>query len=193
MGRHTVRFRCHSCGHCCTEVVCLPTPWDVIRIVRDIQVDPHKFLVFLGADEISEVEDDDPTWLTVRGKKYIMGLRRGAKGCFFLDKKDRTCTIYDSRPLLCRLYPFCHEETRAGKHLGFSLHTDVGCPRHRDGVVPVEPLKALLDEEEGHRRDYEDLVKVFNRREYPGKAPKDFIGLFVEVQSKKKAPKTREN
>ncbi len=190
MGSKSVRFRCHSCGHCCTDVICLPTPWDIVRMVRDIRVDPKKFLDFIKPDEITEVEEDDPTWIKVRNQKYLMGLKRGAKGCFFLDKKDRTCTIYDSRPLLCRLYPFCHEETRDGKHLGFSLHKDVGCPRHRDGVVSVEPLKALLDEEEEHRRDYRDLVEVFNRREYPGKSPKDFISLFVEIQSKTKTPKT---
>jgi len=34
MGRHTVNFTCHSTGHCCKDVICLPTPWDVICITR---------------------------------------------------------------------------------------------------------------------------------------------------------------
>lgn len=187
MGRHTVRFRCHSCGHCCTEVVCLPTPWDVVRMVRDTRISPYKFLEFLKTDEISEVDDDDPSWLNVNGTRYIMALKRGKDGCFFRDKKTSYCIIYESRPLLCRLYPFCHEETRDGKHKGFSLHKDVGCPRHRDGVFQVEPLKALLDTEEEHRQDYKELVAFFNRKEPRPQKPEEFIDLFVELQSEKTA------
>ncbi len=182
MGRLTVRFRCHSCGHCCTDVICLPTPWDVVRIVREHRIDPAKFLEFITPEEITQVDDDDPTWLNVNGQRYLMALKRGPKGCHFLDKRTKHCSIYESRPLLCRLYPFCHEETRDGEHLGFSLHKDVGCPRHRDGVVDVAPLKDLLDVEEEHRQDYKALVEVFNRRDYPGKAPHHFVGLFVEIR-----------
>ncbi|MBI2424001.1 MAG: YkgJ family cysteine cluster protein [Candidatus Hydrogenedentes bacterium] len=184
MGRDSVQFQCHHCGHCCTEVVCLPTPWDVVRIVRDTGFNPYDFLEFLTPDEITGVDEGDPSWLSVGGERYMMALRRDAKGCFFLDKKTRYCSIYESRPILCRLYPFKLEETRDGAFKGFSLHTDVGCPRNRDGKVETAPLYALYLEDSGHHSDYDDLVEVFNRDAYSGKKPEDFIELFVEVPKK---------
>ena len=182
MGRDTVRFRCHSCGHCCTDVVCLPTPWDVIRIVKNTGESPYEFLEFLDPDEISEVDDSDPTWLKCGGHRYLMALKRGPHGCYFLDKETRFCAIYEHRPILCRLYPFKLQETRDGKFKGFTLHSDVGCPRHRDGEVVTKPLFTLYRQDCGNQRDYDDLVRVFNRRKYPGKQPSDFIGMFIEVK-----------
>jgi Fe-S-cluster containining protein len=180
MGRETVRFRCHHCNHCCTEVVCLPTPWDVIQIVRHSGTNPYEFLDFLTPDEIDDVDAHDPTWLQCGGQRYIMALRRDARGCHFLDKGSRLCAIYNARPLLCRLFPFKIQETRDGRFRGFVLHRDVGCPRHRDGLVPTKPLHDLYLEDQKHQQDYHDLVEVFNRNRYPGKKPHDFIEMFVE-------------
>lgn len=179
MGKNSVQFKCHHCNHCCTEVVCLPTPWDVIQIVRATRLNPYQFLDFLGPEEIDEVPKNDPTWLKVNGRRYIMALRREKLGCYFLDKSSRYCTIYNSRPILCRLYPFKLQETRDGRFRGFTLHKDVGCPRHRDGQVPTKPLYDLYLEDSKHQDDYGDLVAVFNRRQYAGKKPEDFIELFI--------------
>ncbi len=186
MGKSIVKFSCHHCGHCCTDVVCLPTPWDVVRIVRERAANPYKFLEFIRPDEITEVEENDPTWLEVGGERYLMALKRGKKGCHFLDKKTRHCTVYEARPLLCRLYPFKLQENRAGTFKGFTLHKDVGCPRHRDGRVPTAPLYELYSDDAEHQQDYADLVTVFNRREYKGKKPSDFIEMFVVYRRRKR-------
>ena len=181
MGSQFVQFKCHHCNHCCTEVVCVPTPWDVVRIVRETGANPYAFLEFLKPDEIAEVEEDDPTWLDVNGQRYIMGLRRDANGCYFLDKETRYCSIYASRPILCRLYPFSYEEDSDGSFSKFSLHVDVGCPRHRDGRIRVQPLLELFNLDRGHQDDYARLVKVFNGRRYAGKKPEDFLDMFLEM------------
>lgn len=176
MGKDIVNFRCVSCGHCCTDVVCLPTPWDVNRIARETGEDPYQFLEFITPDEISEVSKNDPTWLKVNRKKYLMALKRGSKGCYFLDKKTRKCSIYESRPMLCRLYPFALQETRAGEYKSFGLHKDVGCPRHRDAVVQTKPLYEIFREDQSHIDDYVDLVDVFNEEKAGN--PSDFISMF---------------
>ncbi len=181
MGRRTVRFRCHHCLHCCTDVVALPTPIDVIRLVEATGRPPHEFVEFLGPDDLSDVDDSDPTWLKIGDARYIMALRRDTKkGCVFLDRKRAKCTVYDARPILCRLFPFKLQETRDGAFRGFALHQDVGCPRHQDGVVPTEPLYALYREDCIHQDDYESLVRVFNRRARPDTRPEEFLALFYE-------------
>lgn len=179
MGKEIVHFKCHHCNHCCTEVVCLPTPWDVIRIVKGTGAKPLEFLEFLAPDEISEVPKSDPTWLNCGGLRYIMALRRDARGCHFLDKRTRLCGIYEHRPILCRLYPFKVCETREGEFRGFALHRNVGCPRHRDGDVPVAPLYELYVEDCRHQEDYQALVRVFNARRDKNKRPEDFIRMFI--------------
>lgn len=180
MGKDYVKFNCHSCVHCCTEVVCLPTPWDVERIVRETGEKPKDFLEFLTPEEIEGVDDDDPTWLEVDDEKYMMALKRGKRGCYFLNKKTRLCGIYESRPLLCRLYPFKLDESKKGKYKGFSLHKDVGCPKHTDGKVATAPLYEIYLEDSEHHEDYDDLVKIFNRKEYENKRPMDFVKMFLD-------------
>ncbi len=187
MGKLTVNFKCHHCGHCCTDVVCLPTPWDVIQIVKATKLRPLEFVEFILPDEISEVAKSDPTWLVVDGKRYMMALRRDAKkGCFFRDPKTSYCTVYEERPILCRLYPYCLHETRDGAFKSFTLHKDVGCPRHRDGVAATGPLYDLYLEDREHQHAYADLVKVFNNRKSKTKRPEDFIKMFIEDPAKPK-------
>ena len=180
MGSKFVHFSCHHCNHCCTEVICLPTPYDVCRIVRETGANPFAFLEFVAPGEISEVEDNDPTWLDVNGRRYLMALRRDSRGCYFLQAKTGFCSIYAARPLLCRLYPFQVQEGENGEFLGFTLHDDVGCPRHRDGRVPVQPLQAIYDEDSKHQKAYAALVRVFNRDQYRGKKPEHFLRLFLD-------------
>lgn len=186
MGKLTVHFRCHHTGHCCKDVICLPTPADVIRIIRETGANPFKFLEFITPDDITGVNKNDPTWLEVGSDRYMMALRRDKKGCFFLDPKTRFCRIYDARPLLCRLYPFKLQEDREGNFRGFTLHTDVGCPRHRDGAMDTAPLYALYREDATNQEDYRVLVAAFNKKHYPEKQPEDFLAGFLEIVRGKK-------
>ncbi len=182
MGRYHVNFSCHHCGHCCTEVVCLPTPWDVLRIAVNTGADPARFLEFLCPDEITGVTKNDPTWLLVGDERFIMALQRDEQvGCFFLDKQTKFCTIYEHRPLLCRLYPFKLRETRDDEFAGFSLHTDVGCPRHRDGRYDTGPLYDLYLQDKTHQEDYNTLVRAFNKNKKANRTPEAFLDLFLEV------------
>ena len=183
MGRYTVRFSCHACLRCCTEAVVFPTPWDVIRIVRDEGCNPYEILEFITPDDIKGVDKDDPTWLKCGGKKYMMSLTRDEEtGCHFLDQEERRCTIYESRPILCRLYPFKVELGKEDEFKGFSLHRNIECPKNKDDVVLTKPLYEIFQVDQEHHQDYDDLVEVFNRKDYPGKKPEDFINMFIEVQ-----------
>ena len=186
MGRKTVKFKCHSCGHCCTDVVCLPTPWDVLRITMNTGESPRKFLEFLTPEEVTGVEKSDPTWLEVNGERYIMALQRDETvGCFFLDKKTKFCAIYEHRPLLCRLYPFKLHETRDEQFKSFTLHEDVGCPRHRDGVHECKPLYTLYLQDTMHQEEYVKLVAAFNKDKKKERQPEDFLNLFMNIVESK--------
>jgi Fe-S-cluster containining protein len=180
MGKNSIHFKCVSCGHCCTDVICLPTPGDVVRIAKGTGENPHDFLEFVTPGDITGVKKSDPTWLEVNGERYLMALNRGPKGCYFLDKKTKKCSIYGLRPLLCRLFPFLLHETRDGEYSSFGLHTNVGCPKHRTNEVATRPLYEIYLEDRKHQEDYEDLVTVFNNRNDEKRQPSDFIQMFYD-------------
>ncbi len=179
MGTKTVRFKCHRSLHCCIDVIALPTPWDAICIIKATGLKPLEFLEFITPDQISEVEEDDPTWLRCNGQRYVMALQRKPEyGCCFLDRDARGCAIYEDRPILCRLFPFKLQETRDGQFRGFTVHKDVCCPVNQNGVFDTAPLHALYLEDTKHHDDYATMVKVFNRRAEPNTRPEDFIRMF---------------
>ena len=183
MGKLTVRFKCQSCGYCCTEVICLPTPADVARISKETGEDPHDFLEFLTTDEVGEVDDSDPTWLECDDERYIMALKRIKKGCYFIDEHEKTCSIYESRPILCCMYPFKLHETRNGDFKAFSLHKDIECPKKRDDVFKTGALYELYQKDRDYQDDYDLLVEVFNNENHSD--PTEFIAMFYGPESRK--------
>jgi len=179
MGVSTVRFRCHNCGHCCRDVVCRPTVRDAVRIAAATGLDPADFLEFRSPEELSGVDTWDPTWIECGDERYIMILRQARDRCCFMRSKrgESVCTIYESRPILCRLFPFRLQRTRTGTFRGFTLHQDCGCPRHRDGLVDTAPLYRLYCEDEENQQDYEAMVTAFNIVNHD--SPDEFIDLFI--------------
>jgi len=163
--------------------VCLPTPFDVRRIALETGEDPYDFVEFLSPEEIEDVPKSDPTWLECDDDRYLMALRRHEKpgkrrhnGCYFLDQKTKKCSIYEARPILCRLFPFKLHETRDGDFKAFTLHKDIACPKDTQGTMATAPLYELYKDDAEHQEDYEALVEVFNRR--PHERPQEFIRTF---------------
>src|SRR5438105_6059641 len=60
-------------------------------------------LVFLEEDEVAGLNDLEVPILRVNGVPFIKRLADGS--CPMLDKGRRECTIYEDRPLCCRLFP----------------------------------------------------------------------------------------
>lgn len=98
-----IGFECTRCGRCC----------------RGTATDPHTATVF--PEEIRAIQSQtDRAWEAVArpmpygltegdGETFEWALQTDPDGtCTFLDEEDAgtTCEIYDTRPLLCRTYPF---------------------------------------------------------------------------------------
>ena len=181
MGKLKVRFKCHNCSYCCTEVICLPTPWDVKLIARETGENPMDFIEFLTPEEIDEIDDSDPTWLECDDDRYIMTLKRIRKGCYFIDPLKKTCNIYDLRPILCRLFPFKLHQTQDGQFKAFSIHNDIECPKNTDDEFKTGPLYQLYLDDCEHQEEYNELVEAFNQEDHED--PTDFIGMFMDQEN----------
>ena len=86
----TVRCACR-CGRCCEALL-------IEASLRNAQREP------LIQDVASPIYDD------MTGVRVQIGWLLNGKGgsCVFLDQQTRLCTIYETRPLCCRLYN-CNE------------------------------------------------------------------------------------
>jgi Fe-S-cluster containining protein len=106
------RFRCTRCALCCGDTEARAR---------------HILLLKKEAENISEMTSrpvEDFACRTEGYEPYVYEMRKRTNGrCPFLE--EDTCTIYDSRPLVCRYYPF-ELRTLASGRLVFSSTKE--CP-----------------------------------------------------------------
>jgi Fe-S-cluster containining protein len=99
-----VRFKCTKCALCCG---------DTKKRTR------HILLLEKEIRRISETTSKPVEEFSVKiegCEPYLREMKKtGKEGkCFFLE--DNLCTIYGSRPLICRFYPFQLSITENGKY-----------------------------------------------------------------------------
>ena len=49
----------------------------------------------------------------------------------------------------------------------------------KDGQVPTKPLYDLYIQDDLNQEDYNELVEVFNSKQYEGKEAEDFVIMFT--------------
>jgi len=106
-----IRFQCQRCSRCCahTEVRSrriLLSDLDMSRIEKNLGLKREGFAEL--------IQDSHPF-------RYL--IRMVDEKCIFLDE-DKTCKIYEFRPLICRCFPFWIE--RKGNLFEFKASSD--CP-----------------------------------------------------------------
>ena len=113
-----VRFKCKRCALCCGD-----TEHRVRRILL-LQIEAERISeeTSIGVDAFAEeIEGSEP---------YVYSMKKTEDGgCAFL--RDKSCSIYEIRPLTCRFYPFQLQDIGSNRYL-FS-YTDE-CPGIGRGV-----------------------------------------------------------
>ena len=98
-----VRFQCAKCGICCGDTK---------------EKTRHILLLKTEAEQIATATSQPTSEFTVKIKDkapYNYEMKKTENGkCIFL--KNNCCTIYTTRPLICRFYPFELKITHGGKH-----------------------------------------------------------------------------
>ncbi|HMK94238.1 MAG TPA: YkgJ family cysteine cluster protein [Candidatus Limnocylindrales bacterium] len=88
-----LRFKCNRCGLCCGD-----TKQKTRRILL-LETEAEKIASQTcrpTTDFSGKISDNEP---------YVYEMKKSGEGkCVFL--KDNQCSIYPSRPLICRCYPF---------------------------------------------------------------------------------------
>lgn len=108
------RFECEQCGKCCSdkETIVNLTYTDILRLHSQNNLTLEELLEVVGYYIYENEPTQDqlekmvvPPILTQRGPAFL-GLRKDDEGkCVFLTESNQ-CTIYRSRPAICRSFPF---------------------------------------------------------------------------------------
>lgn len=108
------RFECQQCGKCCSDkdTIVNLTYTDILRIHSEKKLSLEDLLDVVGYYIYENEPTQDqlkkmviPPILTQRGPAFL-GLRKKNDGkCIYLSESNK-CTIYQSRPAICRSFPF---------------------------------------------------------------------------------------
>jgi Fe-S-cluster containining protein len=97
-------FECCNCSECCRgEGYALLDEEDMQRIAQELGLSL--------AEAMASFTDPDPKR---RKGSMILKSKGRERSCCFLDKKTRLCSIYDSRPRVCRTFPLLNLDPECG-------------------------------------------------------------------------------
>ena len=101
----------------------------------------RRFYAVLLPEEENEFKDVSFTIMTERGLVKCIGSNSG-KPCPFLDESGK-CTIYSKRPLDCRLWPvLVYIDFKTRERV---VYLDLDCPAVREGRLPIEVVKKIME------------------------------------------------
>lgn len=160
-GERFLKFRCTGCGNCCKDPILPLTDQDVVRIEQRTGVEAKAFVRWVDRNAI-EMDDEPEAFVRLRQGKRVMVMRQGRGGCHFLGKDDR-CTIYGSRPLGCRIFPFDPTYNDQGKLRRLKLIQATDCLYELDGNNDWNAVRELHERHDGATTRYHERIAEWNR------------------------------
>jgi Fe-S-cluster containining protein len=162
-GQRYLAFRCTGCGNCCKDPLLPLTDTDLSLIQGRTGDHPSDFVRWVTRHEI-QMDDEPEAFVVLRQGKRVMTLRHGRRGCHFLGDDDR-CTIYEKRPLGCRIFPFDPTFDKQGSLRRLKLIDATDCQYELDGRNDPQRLRSLHARYENATTRYHERVAEWNRVE----------------------------
>lgn len=139
------------------------TDGDLSRIAAHTGEHPRDFVRWVTRDEI-QMDDEPEAFVRLRQGKRVMTLAHGRRGCRYLGSDDR-CTIYDHRPLGCRVFPFDPSFGKDGTLKRLKLIDACACEYELDGKNDPKRLYRLHERYESATDRYHERVAEWNREQ----------------------------
>jgi Fe-S-cluster containining protein len=183
-GAKYLSFRCTGCGNCCTDTIVPITGDDLRRLCEGTGLPADRVVSFYAGDEFDD-GGSGLVYVELDVGARTMGLRRRAARahgeatdvCRFF--RDGRCSVYEHRPVTCRLWPFSLTLDGRGRPTRLALNDAVECPYALDGQVDEAALVAdwRLDDEQDAR--WRRTARAWNLRHSGGTAAEflAFAGL----------------
>ena len=137
------------------------TDGDVVRIQEHTQDAPADFVRFVDRSSI-DLDDEPEAFALLRQGKRVMILRHQDGGCRYLGDDDR-CTIYEARPLGCRIFPFDPSWDKKGGLRRLRLIDAADCRYELDGQNDLDEMRDLHQRYEAATAVYQQKIADWNR------------------------------
>jgi len=165
-GEKFLKFRCTDCGNCCTDTIVPVTHLDVKRLILGTGLKAGQIVEFYKSSEFADegeglqfpVLDIGPRVMGLK-KRFDEGEKREA--CkFYLDQR---CTVYEHRPVTCRVWPFSLSFDETGKRLTrMAINDALPCPFELDGSNDPKQLAENWNWDDHQDEEWEASVKRWN-------------------------------
>ncbi len=128
-------FECTQCGNCCSGPG-----------AGYVWVNEQEVLSLAKTMGMSDRLDEFERKFTRRVGARVSLVEYSDGDCIFLDPKSRTCSVYESRPVQCRTWPFWKSTVNTPKDWA---KAGKGCPGCNQGkLYSLEEIQVALNRDE---------------------------------------------
>lgn len=170
--RTLLKFHCTGCGNCCREPLLPITDQDLRRLVTSTGRRASDLVRWVNSAQI-DLDDEPEAFVRLRVGKRVMTLRHQRTGCIFLDREMR-CSVYETRPLGCRVFPFDALFDRRKNLRRLELIQATECLYELTGTQSVSRIRRQQLEFSDEVAAYQAKIAAFNtlqaRRHRSGRA-----------------------
>ena len=177
-----VKDYCKNCkkeNHCCvflndTSGFVFVSIKEVNKIKKHTKQEYDKFVEYkkLSKRFINWIKKEDPSLegymrykQIVNGKIPALKTKKNGE-CIFLNK-EKKCSIYDTRPNICKMYPYWGIKLNDGKIVIIKHDHESNCNylkkplSIKEKYDLVETFKAIKSDEKSYKKDIKKLNKLF--------------------------------
>ena len=139
---------CTKAGACCHGNIVPVTDADVRRLMQATGLPAAAIVRLYSVTDLDY--DGDRSWIRFSYGRRLLGLKKRGEACRFLNQYG-LCTVYNSRPMTCRTFPYMVYFDANGRPEPLQRNTASGCCAR---VGPAWPRKQLLTD--ARQEDAED-------------------------------------
>jgi Fe-S-cluster containining protein len=165
-GEKFLKFRCTDCGNCCTDTLVPVTHLDLLRMQKGLGLKAGEIVEFFKGSEFED-EGEGLQFVELDMGPRVMCLKKRfeekeeRESCKFY--RDQRCSVYEHRPVTCRVWPFTLSLDKEGKRVkGLSINDSLPCPFELDGENDPAQLLKTWKWDDDQDDAYEILVKRWN-------------------------------
>lgn len=171
-GEKFTKFRCTECGNCCSDTIVPITAEDVRRMIDGTGLKALDICTFYKAEDFDD-EGSGLEFANLEGGRRTLGLRKrfdkenDRDSCAFF--KDNRCSVYESRPVTCRVWPFSLSFDATGRRVTkLSINPALPCPYELDGESSLSSAVANWRWDDKQDEVWQAKVREWNRTHSTG-------------------------
>lgn len=180
-GARYLKFRCTECGNCCSDTLVPITGDDLRRLMKGTGLPASEIADFYLSTDFED-GGDGLQFINMDGGRKALGLRKAfdkendREACKFF--KDNRCSVYEHRPVTCRVWPFTLSFDESGRRLTrLRINDALPCPYELDGKNSRAHLAADWNWDDKQDGTWEAEVRAWNLKHSAG-APAEFLAFI---------------